>query len=187
MLFTLQQLLQPNRDRELTRLNINISALQETRLPASGSLREDKCTFFWKGREPEESCQHGVGFAIKNTLLVAVEFPSGGTERLLSICLGTAPGPVNILHAYTPTLIVSEETKDEFYNQLEELIRECPKTEPLFLLGDLNARIGADHESWSTCIGHYGTGKINENGQRLLELYIYHDLCITNTFFEGRP
>ena len=41
----------------------------------------------------------------------------------------------------------------------------------------------ADHATWPSCIGHFGIGKLNENGQRLLELCSYHDLCITNTFF----
>ena len=30
--------------------------------------------------------------------------------------------------------------------------------------------------------GH-GRGKMNDNGQRLLELCCYHGLCVTNTFF----
>ena len=34
-------------DRELLRLNIDIAALQETRLAGSGSLREQNYTFFW--------------------------------------------------------------------------------------------------------------------------------------------
>ena len=37
-------------DRELLRLNIDIAALQETRLPNSGSLKEENYTFFWQGK-----------------------------------------------------------------------------------------------------------------------------------------
>ena len=33
-------------DRELKRLNIDVAALQETRLPSNGSLREQDYTFF---------------------------------------------------------------------------------------------------------------------------------------------
>lgn len=35
-------------NRELRRLNIDIAALQETRLPSNGSLREQDYTFFWR-------------------------------------------------------------------------------------------------------------------------------------------
>ena len=54
------------------------------------------------------------------------------------------------------------------------------------MLGEFNARVGADYNSWSRSIGHFGIGKLYENGQRLLELCSYHDLCITNTFFSTK-
>ena len=174
-------------DRELLRLNVGIAALQETRLPASGSLREENYTFFWRGREPEQPRLYGVGFAVKNTLLHTIELPSGGTERLLSLRLNTASGPVTIFSVYAPTLNSPEDAKDQLYEQLHEAIQKCPKGEPLFLLGDFNARVGTDNESWPRCIGHHGTGRMNANGQRLLELCTYHDLCVTNTFFKGKP
>ena len=37
----------------------------------------------------------------------------------------------------------------------------------------------ADHDSWSCSICHFGVGRLNENGQRLLELCSYHNLCVT--------
>ena len=36
-------------NKELTRLNIDVACLQETRLADSGSLRESDYTFFWQG------------------------------------------------------------------------------------------------------------------------------------------
>ena len=170
-------------DRELKRLNISIAALQETRLADSGCIAETNYTFFWKGRAPKEPHQHGVGFAIKNTLLASIESPSDGTEHLLSIRMNTSTGAVNFLNVYAPTLAASAGAKDEFYDQLDDMIKKVPNGEPLFLLGDFNARVGAYHDSWPVCIGQFGVGKMNENGQRLLELCTHHNLCITNTFF----
>ena len=40
---------------ELSRLNVDIAALQETRLADSGMLRESDYTFFWQGRAEEET------------------------------------------------------------------------------------------------------------------------------------
>ena len=51
------------------------------------------------------------------------------------------------------------------------------------MIRDFNARVGADSDSLPRCIGHFGVGKLTNNGQRLLELCSYFDLCITNTFF----
>ncbi|KAI8482319.1 hypothetical protein Bbelb_399100 [Branchiostoma belcheri] len=163
-------------NRELMRLNIDIAALQETRLPSNGSLREEDYTFFWQGNEPEEPRMHGVGFAVRNSLLSSVEPSPEGTSRILSLRLSTSSGPVNILSIYAPTLSSATETKDEFYEKLETTISGIPATEQLYLLGDFNARVGADQESWPRSIGHFGIGKLNENGQRLLEICSYHDL-----------
>ena len=38
----------------------------------------------------------------------------------------------------------------------------------MFFLGDLTARVGADHNSWPRSIGHFGVGELNEDGQKLL-------------------
>ena len=65
-------------DAELNRLNIDIAGLQETRLAEEGSLRENNYTFFWKGRGQAENRQHGVGFAVKNSLLGMIDIPAGG-------------------------------------------------------------------------------------------------------------
>jgi len=45
----------------------------------------------------------------------------------------------------------------------------------------------ADQDSWPCSVCHFVVGRLNENGQRLLELCFYHDLCITNTFFSTKP
>ncbi|XP_037776944.1 craniofacial development protein 2-like [Penaeus monodon] len=148
-------------DRELTRLNIDVAALQETRLASNSSLREQNYAFF---------CEE---FSV-----VHCRITIHGTAHILSLCLSTFSGPVNILNIYAPTLCSSAEIKDQFYEELDTTIRDFPAIEQLYLL---SARVGIDHDSWPSCIGHFGIGKMNENGQRLL------DLCITNTFFATKP
>ena len=77
--------------------------------------------------------------------------------------------------------------KDEFYENLASTIRNIPSTEQLVLLGDFNARVGADNDSWPSWLSPFGVGKMNENGQRLLKLCAFHNLCITNSFFKTKP
>ncbi|MBN3324843.1 CFDP2 protein, partial [Atractosteus spatula] len=136
---------------ELKRLNIDIAALQETRLPSDGSLREQE------GRDPDELQQHGVEFAVKNSLLPAIELPTRGSECILLLHLPSSSGPVNILHQL---FFSSVGAKDQFYEELDTVIRDVLVTEQLYLLGDFNARVGSDHDS---------------------------NLCITNTFFSSKP
>ena len=99
-------------NNELLRLNVDIAALQETRIADSGSLREKDYTFLWQGKKAEETRQHGVGFAIKNSLMKTVEQARHATERLLSIRINTTDGPVNMVCVYAPTLQATAEVKN---------------------------------------------------------------------------
>ena len=174
-------------DNELLRLNIDIAALQETRLPEFGSLKEKNFTFFWKGKSNQDVREHGVDFAVRNSLLNAVEPPSGGSERILTMRLNYSNGPVNLLFIYAPTLQASTETKDQFYEDLDSVISKLPQTEQLYyFLGDFSARVSSNHHSSPNIVSHQGIGKMNDNGQRLLELCSFHKLCVTNTYFTNK-
>ena len=105
---------------------MDIAVLQETRLPSSGSLKEANYTFFWQGLEPTERRLHGVGFAVRNSLLSSMEAPSKGTERIISLRFLCSSGSVNIICAYAPTLTSPPETKDAFYDQLDAKIKSIP-------------------------------------------------------------
>ena len=174
-------------DWELSRLKMDIVALQETRLPGSGSIKEKDFSFFWQGKALEEVREHGVGFAVRNSLLGSVIPPTRGTERVLSLQLHTMAGPTTLISAYAPTLTATADVKDRFYDDLSSVISRVPETESVFILGDFNARVGTDHNTWPSCLGKFGIGRMNENGQRLLELCCHHNLCISNTFFNTKP
>ena len=174
-------------DRELKKLNVDIAGLQETRLAEAGSLKEKNYTFFWQGLSTEEPRLHGVGFAVHNRLLDSITTPVGISERVSSLRLTTSNGCATIICAYAPTLAADHEVKDRFYQQISNLANDVPKEDQLYVLGDFNARVGADQSSWPACIGNFGIGKMNNNGQRLLEFCSDHQLCVTNTYFSCKP
>ena len=167
---------------ELKRLNVDIAALQETRLADFVTPKEKDYTSFWQRKRSNEPREHGVGFAVRNILLRVVEPGSGGSEHLLTLRLNSATGPVTLISVCAPTLSSTPNTKDMFYENLESIIRNIPSKEQVINLGDFNTRVGADHNSWPSCLGQFGVGKMNEHGQQLLELCAFHDLCITNSF-----
>ena len=167
-----------------TRLNVNIATLQETPLANAGRLNY---TFFWQGKSSDEPREHRVGFAVKNSLLSMVEPGSSGSKWLLNLCLNTTKGPVTLVSVYVPMLSTTLDAKDEFYENLASTIRNIPSTKQLVLLGNFNARVGTDNDSWPSCLGPFGVGKMNENGQWLLKLCVFHNLCITNSFFKTKP
>ena len=153
-------------DMELSRLQMDIVVLQEMRLPDMGSVKEKNFSF-WRGKLLNETREYGVGFAVRNTLLRSIVPPTVGSERILSLQLHPSVGPVALISAYAPTLSSTTEVKDKFYDDLTATANKIPEREPLFILGDFNSKVGADHNSWPTCLGCFGIGKMNENGQCL--------------------
>ena len=105
--------------KELTRYRIDITALSETRLADEGILKEDGggCTFFWRGKPEAEDRLHGVGFAIRTSLMKSIPSrPVGINERSMKLHLPlTKSRHLTIISAYAPTLTNSDETKEKFY------------------------------------------------------------------------
>ncbi|KAL8612440.1 hypothetical protein ACOMHN_058568 [Nucella lapillus] len=173
--------------RELARYCIDIAAISETRLEDEGSVAEPKggYTFFWKGKGQDEERIHGVGLAIKSTLLRQLpDLHTAINERLMNLRFSmNRSRHVTVISAYAPTLTSSDEAKDTFYEELNTLVKATHPEDKLILLGDFNARVGMDSASWKGVLGPHGTGKIHSNGLLLLGLCAENDLTITNTLF----
>ena len=173
---------------EIGRFDIDIAALSETRLPNEDSLTEvgGRYTFFWRGLPEEADRIHGVGFAIKTSLLNSLpESPIGISERLMTLRLPlTRSRHITLVSAYAPTLTSDENIKDAFYELLEHTLQNIPQTDKILLLGDFNARVGSNSIVWGGIIGKHGVGHENANGLRLLNLCAENNLLITNTFFQ---
>ncbi|XP_069176039.1 uncharacterized protein [Procambarus clarkii] len=91
----------------------------------------------------------------------------------------------SLINAYAPTLTSSSEAKGEFYDDLGLTLRDIPQQEPVFFLGDFNASVGSDHSSWPSYLDQFA--KMHESGQRLLEFWCRHDLCLIISFFDTKP
>lgn len=95
-------------------------------------------------------------------------------------------GPVTLVSAYALTLASTSDEKYQFYENLASIIGSIPSKEQIVLLGDFNARVGGDHDLLPSSLGHFGVGKMNENGQHL-GLCTFHNLCIASSYFKTKP
>ena len=101
------------------------------------------------GRERNQMNQDCMVWALQWETLycLLLKPPYGGTTQIIFLCLLTSSGPANFLSIYASTLCSPAENKNEFYEELESSIWEIPLTEHLYLLGDFNAWVGANHSS----------------------------------------
>ena len=70
-------------------------------------------------------------------------------------------GSCSLVSVYLPILSATPDAEDEFYENLATTILTIPSSERLVLLGDFNARVGADNDSWPSCLGPCGIAKMN--------------------------
>lgn len=170
---------------ELSRYGVDVAGLQETRFSASGQLREASHTFFWSGGAEGDRREAGVALAVSNNLVNSLtSSPIPVSDRIISLRAAIGPGShVTFIVAYAPTLYSREEDKQQFYDSMEAALTRVAPNDKLILLGDFNARVGCDSDTWSGVLGSFGRGKMNENGLRLLTKCTEHQLAITNTFF----
>ena len=173
--------------RMLNSHNIDICALSETRLFGDHVITEHGAgyTFFLKGLPEGERQIHGVGIAIRSKLLADLKgnYPAGTNARLMKMVFPLKRCMLHIISAYAPTA-GHDDDKDQFYDQLNQLFKEIPASDKILLLGDFNARVGADHEGWDGVLGSHGIGSENANGTTLLSFCSQNGLVITNTLFQ---
>ncbi|GFR64373.1 craniofacial development protein 2 [Elysia marginata] len=76
-------------------------------------------------------------------------------------------------------LVSEEEIKDCFYQQLQAELDNKKTNNITILMGDINAKIGADNKGYEEIMGTHGIGQMNENGER------FADFCAMNQMFIG--
>ena len=78
---------------------------------------------------------------------------------------------LNIIQCYAPTNDADEDTKEEYYQLLEETIRKCNKKDKTLVMGDMNAKVGNDNTGFEEIMGKKRNGK-NEREWRTVRKFL---------------
>uniref|UniRef100_A0A0L8I4X8 Endonuclease/exonuclease/phosphatase domain-containing protein n=1 Tax=Octopus bimaculoides TaxID=37653 RepID=A0A0L8I4X8_OCTBM len=171
-----------HRRQEFACFNINVAASSETRILREDSIREagSKYTIFWKGKNPNEPCIHGVGLAIKTQFMDQHRLiPTADNEHLMTVQIPLIRDRfLTLISVYAPTLTSEDDIKALFYNLLDYTTQKVPMHDKLILLEHFNGRVSSDHCLWNGILGHHGIEKCNANGHLLLGLCAECELVI---------
>ena len=101
---------------------------------------------------------------------------------MISVHFQGKPFNFMIIQVFAPTNNAEEAEVEQFYEDLQDLLKLIPKEDVLFIIGDWNAKVGSQEIPGVT--GKFGLGGQNEVGQRLTEFCQQNARIIANTLFQ---
>ena len=90
---------------------------------------------------------------------------------------------LNVIQCYAPTNDADEDKKGTFYQQLQDVIDSKGNKDITIVMGDFNAKCGADITGYEDTMGTQGLGQMNENGMRFADMCALNQLVIGGSIF----
>ncbi|GFR95809.1 craniofacial development protein 2 [Elysia marginata] len=170
--------------REMKAYNIGLFGLSETRWLQSGQLGLVSGETLLYSGHPEEDVHHTEGVALMLTPIAQKALIGWKpiSSRIISAKFTTKRN-LHIVQCYAPTNDAEEEIKDGFYQQLQAELDNKKTNDITILMGDFNAKIGADNKGYEEIMGTHGIGQINENGERFADLCALNQMVIGGSIF----
>ena len=78
------------------------------------------------------------------------------SERIIRARFNSRWQQVTILQCYAPANEATEETKDDFYDQLQMVLEQVPCRDVKIVMGDLNAKVEMKNTGREEVMGTYG-------------------------------
>ena len=136
---------------------------------------------FYSGADPSISAQAGVGIPTSPRLSDCVSDWTPLGSRVCMLKPKVLDRSLRLLQVYIPN---ATNEYQAFVDEVNDALLRVSATEPTVLMGDFNAHVGTDTDTWKGVIGKHGVTGLNENGRQLLQLCCSNGLRIMNTFFQ---
>ena len=68
---------------------------------------------------------------------------------MISVHLQGKAFNITVIQVYAPTSNAEEAEVEQFYKDLQDLLELTPKKDVFFIIGDWNAKVGSQNNTWS--------------------------------------
>jgi len=167
----------------LRRRKISIVCVQETKWAGVKAREIDGYKLWYSG---STKARNVVGILVVKDLADQVVEVRRKSDWIMAIKVlgGSVFG--NVVSVYAPQVGLPKETKKLFWEELDEVIQEVPRSEKLFIGGDFNGHIGAEAAGYDEVRGGFGFGERNAGGVSMLDFEVAFDLLVANSFFKKK-
>ena len=93
----------------------------------------------------------------------------------------------NVISACAPQVGCIREEKKAFWLNIDVTVEKILKNKRIVVGADLNGNVREGNNGDEECMGRYGLGKKNNEGQAVVDFAHRMELAITNTYFVKKP
>uniref|UniRef100_A0A7I5E8S3 Reverse transcriptase domain-containing protein n=1 Tax=Haemonchus contortus TaxID=6289 RepID=A0A7I5E8S3_HAECO len=171
--------------REFDEYRLDILGISEVRWLGTGRMTSGNKTVLHSGHENRH--ERGVGFVLSGRAAKALEGWNPVSDRIISARFVTRHTRITIIQTYAPTEDSNDDTKNDFYELLQDTIDNAPRRDLKIVLGDFNAKIIGNRCGFESTVGPFASSEeLSNNGERLISFCDHNELCIGNTYFQHR-
>jgi len=128
--------------KEVEKYGLGIVALQEIRWKEAGSIDMGNMTILFGGCD--ERGQYGVGFAVRKNIVPTIKDFRIINPKLALLKIETKWFDIVFINVHAPTEDKSQQEKEDFYTEIEQLLEGISNSKIKIVLGDMNAKIGKE-------------------------------------------
>ena len=125
-----------------------------------GEFNSDDHYFYCCGQESLR--RNGVAIIINKRVQTAVLGCNLKNDRMISVHFQGKPFTITVIQVYAPTSNSEEAEVECFYEDLQDFLELTPQKDVLFIIGNLNAKVGSQEIPGVT--GKFDLGVQNEAG-----------------------
>lgn len=167
---------------EMNNHNIDICTLSETKRRGRGTSKFENYVFIWCGKDKASRIAHsGVGILLHERFEPQIMNIKYISDRMLIVTLRMENKPTHFIAVYAPDTAKPIEEYRMFCEQLQDELDMISNTDKIFIMGDMNARVGNDIVEGVK--QKFNEDVMNDHGEMLTELCAHNELRINNTFF----
>jgi exonuclease III len=141
-------LLHPGKMQELaeqiSKTQLEMLAIQEIRWSRIGLIKKQSYSLYYSGFSSETG-QAGTGLLLLKKMQNYVIGFEPYNEQLCKLRIKGKYNNIAVISVYAATEDHTEETKEQFYDNLKYLLDKTPKNDTIIILGDVNAHLGREN------------------------------------------